>query len=87
MTMTFLKFDFIMLIVDILQRANQPLIDMIHNLGLYRVASPFDRRVTALAWHPTNPNLLAAASKSGDIILLDVNTVDTLHHIYGVSCF
>ncbi|XP_063800709.1 DNA damage-binding protein 2 isoform X1 [Pseudophryne corroboree] len=38
---------------------------------LYRTNSPFDRRVTTLEWHPTQPTTVAVGSKGGDIILWD----------------
>jgi hypothetical protein len=31
--------------------------------------TPFDRRVTALAWHPKEPTLCAVGSKGGDLLL------------------
>ena len=60
--------------------------DLISNLSLHRVGSPFDRRVTALEWHPTRPNILGVGSKGGDIILWDVEHVkDDDKFVTGVS--
>nr|XP_027221530.1 DNA damage-binding protein 2-like [Penaeus vannamei] len=38
-------------------------------LRVHKTYLGFDRRATALAWHPTNPNVVAVGSKGGDIIL------------------
>ena len=61
------------------------MVDLISNLQIYRTASPFDRRVTALEWHPTKPNILAAGSKGGDIILWDIDSVNKNKQVTGVS--
>ncbi|WAR15544.1 DDB2-like protein [Mya arenaria] len=55
-----------------LQKSLQsPIITLTKELGLFRTASPFDRRVTALEWHPTRQNILCVGSKGGDIFLWD----------------
>lgn len=38
-------------------------------LKWYKGESCFDNRITFLEWHPTNPFVVAVASKNGDIIL------------------
>ncbi|XP_023695589.1 DNA damage-binding protein 2 [Paramormyrops kingsleyae] len=46
----------------------------LHSLSSYHIvqtASPFDRRITCLEWHPKQPSTLVVASKGGDIILGD----------------
>lgn len=48
-----------------------PVARELDDMSLFRTANPFDRRTTALEWHPTRPHLLAAGSKGGDIILWD----------------
>merc|ERR550519_393687 len=53
--------------------AVRPVIENVARLGVAQLVTPFDRRVTAIAWHPTNPHLAAAGSKGGDIILWDTN--------------
>jgi len=50
---------------------------MVSNMLLCKKERPFDRRVTAIEWHPTNPNVAAIGSKGGDIILLDLNSEKT----------
>ncbi|KAL3861308.1 hypothetical protein ACJMK2_007344 [Sinanodonta woodiana] len=50
-----------------------PVVSSLSEMTLYKTLSPFDRRVTALEWHPVNPNILAVGSKGGDIILWNVN--------------
>ena len=59
--------------------------DLIGDFQIHRVASPFDRRVTALEWHPTKPNILGVGSKGGDIILWDVESVGHDKFVKGVS--
>lgn len=55
------------------QRYKKPLKDAIINycrtFQLYKIESPFDRRVTFLVWHPKNPRVLAATSHGGDLVL------------------
>jgi len=53
--------------------ATNPVIENVSKFGVSRLVTPFDRRVTALAWHPHHPSLAAAGSKGGDIILWDSN--------------
>ena len=36
---------------------------------VYKSVTPFNRRVTAMAWHPKIPNLCAVGSKGGEIII------------------
>ena len=48
-----------------------PIIDQVTNFRVAQLVTPFDRRVTAIAWHPNQPYLAAAGSKGGDIILWD----------------
>ncbi len=59
--------------------------DLLSDLQLYRMASPFDRRCTALEWHPTHPNKLVVGSKGGDIILWDIETVNNDLFLPGVG--
>ncbi|KAI2653547.1 DNA damage-binding protein 2 [Labeo rohita] len=49
----------------------EPFIRSLGTYKLHRTASPFDRRVTCLEWHPTHPSTVAVGSKGGDIILWD----------------
>ncbi|KAI8517436.1 DNA damage-binding protein 2 [Branchiostoma belcheri] len=59
---------------------HEPYLRTLRSLGLYRTASPFDRRVTALEWHPSHPTMIAAGSKGGDIFLWNFEKV-------GADCF
>ncbi|XP_056621464.1 DNA damage-binding protein 2 [Triplophysa dalaica] len=52
---------------------------------LHRTASPFDRRVTCLDWHPTHPTTVAVGSKGGDIILWDYNVLNKTTFIQGMG--
>ncbi|XP_010610740.1 DNA damage-binding protein 2 isoform X3 [Fukomys damarensis] len=60
----------------------------VHSLASYRIAqkaSPFDRRATALAWHPAHPSTLAVASKGGDIMLWNFGVKDKPTFIKGIG--
>ncbi|XP_071111867.1 DNA damage-binding protein 2-like [Haliotis cracherodii] len=63
-----------------------PVVSMVSNMQLFRTGSPFDRRVTAMAWHPSSPNILAAGSKGGDIYLWDINNINNNDNfIHGIG--
>ncbi|CAM9519347.1 unnamed protein product [Lampetra planeri] len=51
--------------------------------GVMRKVSPFDRRVTCLAWHPSRPGTLAVASKGGDVLLWDHRALEPLSLLLG----
>jgi DNA damage-binding protein 2 len=40
-----------------------------------------------MEWHPTNPNILAVGSKSGDIMLWDTVNVDNDKFVQGVRFY
>lgn len=44
--------------------AVNPVMENVASLGVSKMATPFDRRTTALAWHPTHPFLAAAGTIS-----------------------
>ncbi|XP_023721030.1 DNA damage-binding protein 2-like [Cryptotermes secundus] len=50
------------------------LIENISLFSLYKSISPFDRRITVIEWHPKYPEVLAAASKGGDILVWNYGT-------------
>ncbi|XP_050402896.1 DNA damage-binding protein 2 [Patella vulgata] len=60
-----------------------PVVNQLSEFGLCRCATPFDRRTTAMEWHPSNPNILAVGSKGGDIILWDSSTITNDKFIGG----
>ncbi|XP_012580886.1 PREDICTED: DNA damage-binding protein 2 isoform X2 [Condylura cristata] len=60
----------------------------LHSLASYRIshkAAPFDRRATALAWHPTHTSILAVGSKGGDIMLWNLGIKDKPTFIKGAT--
>ncbi|XP_057693148.1 DNA damage-binding protein 2 isoform X1 [Corythoichthys intestinalis] len=60
----------------------------VRSLKLYRYHAsnvPFDRRITCLEWHPTQPNTLAVGSKGGDIELWDYKLRDQKTFIKGIG--
>ena len=48
---------------------NQLLHFQVSQFRVFKSVTPFDRRVTALAWHPSEPTLCAVGSKGGDLLL------------------
>ena len=55
------------------QSVVSPIMAYTSQFRLAKLASPFDRRVTALAWHPRYTRVCAAGSKSGDLVLWDTS--------------
>lgn len=45
-------------------------------LHLSEILCPFDRRVTAISWHPKFPKIFVAGSKGGDLLLHNLNGGD-----------
>lgn len=45
------------------------MVQNVKKMAVYKVESPFDRRISSLVWHPKLITTLAAGSKGGDIIL------------------
>ena len=59
------------------QSAVRPIMENVSQFRVSQLVTPFDRRVTALAWHPRYPHLAAAGSKGGDIVLWDSERADS----------
>ena len=72
------------ILTNLFQTVKRPIIDLCREFRLCRVASPFDRRVTAIEWHPTQNSIVAVGSKGGDIILWNTETVDKDKFVAGV---
>ena len=49
--------------------ARSVIVNKLKEFCIYKSVTPFDRRVTALAWHPKNPKFCAVGSKGGEIVL------------------
>ncbi|XP_062491870.1 DNA damage-binding protein 2 isoform X2 [Pezoporus occidentalis] len=62
-----------------------PFLRSLASYCLFRTASPFDRRVTCLEWHPTHPSTVAVGSKGGDIILWDYEVLTKTCFIKGMG--
>ncbi|XP_009869476.1 PREDICTED: DNA damage-binding protein 2-like, partial [Apaloderma vittatum] len=62
-----------------------PFLRSLASYRLFRTASPFDRRVTCLEWHPTHPSTVAVGSKGGDIILWDYEVLTKTSFIKGMG--
>ena len=67
--------------------AVRPVIENVARLGVAQLVSPFDRRVTAIAWHPTNPHLAVAGSKVTRIVLLNYITDLSIFNVVVFSTF
>ncbi|KAK3603470.1 hypothetical protein CHS0354_030310 [Potamilus streckersoni] len=67
--------------MELHQSIRSPVVSLVSDLTLCKTVCPFDRQVTAMEWHPVNPNILAVGSKGGDIILWDIS------HTYHVKFF
>ncbi|XP_016367880.1 DNA damage-binding protein 2-like isoform X3 [Sinocyclocheilus rhinocerous] len=65
------------------QCLQEPFVRSLGTYKLHRTASPFDRRVTCLEWHPTHPTTVAVGSKGGDIILWDYDMLNKRTFIQG----
>lgn len=71
--------------VQVQEAVKSPVVDLTKDFELYRNASPFDRRVTAMEWHPTKPSILAVGSKGGDIILWDTDSINKDKFVHGIG--
>ncbi|KAK7072661.1 DNA damage-binding protein 2 [Halocaridina rubra] len=67
------------------QSVNNPLMSINQKLQVYKSYMDFDRRVTALAWHPENQNVVVVCAKSGDIVLWDFENEKKLAFINGTG--
>ncbi|XP_016405983.1 DNA damage-binding protein 2 isoform X4 [Sinocyclocheilus rhinocerous] len=67
------------------QCLQEPFIRSLRAYKLHRTASPFDRRVTCLEWHPNHPTTVAVGSKGGDIILWDYDMLNKRTFIQGMG--
>ena len=52
------------------------IINQIKRFHFSELLSPFDRRVTAITWHPIYPKIFVAGSKGGDLLLHNLNESD-----------
>ncbi|XP_061138203.1 DNA damage-binding protein 2 isoform X1 [Syngnathus typhle] len=53
------------------QCLQEPFVRSLSSYHYHASKLPFDRRVTCLEWHPTNPSTLVVGSKGGDIEMWD----------------
>uniref|UniRef100_A0A671NT18 DNA damage-binding protein 2 n=1 Tax=Sinocyclocheilus anshuiensis TaxID=1608454 RepID=A0A671NT18_9TELE len=67
------------------QCLQEPFVRSLGTYKLHRTASPFDRRVTCLEWHPTHPTTVAVGFKGGDIILWDYDMLNKRTFIQGMG--
>ncbi|KFW05000.1 DNA damage-binding protein 2, partial [Eurypyga helias] len=65
------------------QHLKLPFLRSLASYRCFQTASPFDRRVTCLEWHPTHPSTVAVGSKGGDIILWDYQVLSKTCFIQG----
>lgn len=57
------------------ESATKCVIDMLSDMQISTMTSPFDRRVTAVEWHPTDPDVVVVGSKGGDVFWWDTSNV------------
>ncbi|KAM9754446.1 DNA damage-binding protein 2 isoform 1-T1 [Menidia menidia] len=67
------------------QCLQEPFVRSLSSYHFHGSSSPFDRRITCVEWHPTHPTTLAAASKGGDIFLLDFEKPAKKSFIQGMG--
>ncbi|XP_062606805.1 DNA damage-binding protein 2-like isoform X1 [Saccostrea cucullata] len=67
------------------QSATKCMIDMLSDMQISTMISPFDRRVTSMEWHPTNPDVAVVGSKGGDIMLWDTYNTKKQNFIQGMG--
>ena len=48
---------------DLEHCARSVIVKQLQNFQVYKSVTPFDRRVTAITWHPKRPNYCAVGSK------------------------
>ncbi|TPX31737.1 hypothetical protein SmJEL517_g05027 [Synchytrium microbalum] len=58
-------------------------VSRLERFRIARTAAFFDRRVTCIEWHPSYPNIVALASKGGDIVWFDAEGKDSSHRGYS----
>ncbi|KAM4553830.1 DNA damage-binding protein 2 isoform 2-T3 [Fundulus diaphanus] len=67
------------------QCLQRPFVRSLSSYHFHGASSPFDRRITCLEWHPTQPTTVAAASKGGDIFLWDFEKSEKKTFIPGMG--
>ncbi|XP_018619508.2 DNA damage-binding protein 2 isoform X2 [Scleropages formosus] len=67
------------------QCLQEPFLRSLNCYQLFRTASPFDRRITCLEWHPNHHGTLAVGSKGGDVVLWDYNSRKMTCFIQGIG--
>ncbi|XP_049578270.1 DNA damage-binding protein 2 isoform X3 [Syngnathus scovelli] len=67
------------------QCLQEPFVRSLSSYHYHASNLPFDRRVTCLEWHPTNPSTLVVGSKGGDIELWDYKLRDQKMFIRGMG--
>ena len=55
-----------------------PIMSHTSQMRVFKLATPFDKRVTAIAWHPKYTRICAAGSKGGDLLLWDTSKEEDL---------
>ncbi|XP_007519215.2 DNA damage-binding protein 2 isoform X1 [Erinaceus europaeus] len=67
------------------QALQQSFLNSLTSYRIFQKAAPFDRRATALAWHPTHPSTVAVGSKGGDILLWNFGIKDKPTFLKGIG--
>lgn len=61
---------------NLYKSATKCVIDMLSDMQISTMTSPFNRRVTAMDWHPTNPDVVVVGSKGGDVFWWDTSNIE-----------
>ncbi|KAM9815682.1 DNA damage-binding protein 2 isoform 2-T2 [Syngnathus typhle] len=67
------------------QCLQEPFVRSLSSYHYHASKLPFDRRVTCLEWHPTNPSTLVVGSKGGDIEMWDFKLREQKMFIRGMG--
>ena len=55
------------------KHARNSVMEQVKQFGVFKSVVPFGRRITCLAWHPSEPTVCAAGSKGGSVIIWNYN--------------
>nr|ACO14917.1 DNA damage-binding protein 2 [Caligus clemensi] len=67
------------------EKARTSVVDALHHFAVYKTSSPFEKRITAIAWHPTQPDLFAVGNKWGSIVLWNYEKNDFNVYMDGLG--
>ncbi|QQP53215.1 DNA damage-binding protein 2, partial [Caligus rogercresseyi] len=66
-------------------RARTNVVESLRHFGIYKSSSPFEKRITAITWHPSQAHLLAVGNKWGSILLWNYEKDDFTSFMDGIG--